>query len=426
MPQGYGCKVGATDELGHQPDDPQPQRLRGPRRSTSPGRSTGSRRPTPARTDIKPANDPLARRRRRAADLPGLRRREGLRHRTATASTSSPTRSRPTRRAPGYEERSNISNAAPVDGPQPAARRSSSAPATCIPGGEHVDLQVARDGPDAGSDRRRRPGRDQAAVPLRRQVLRAGRRGQLGRRDGGDAARLADQPEAGRHGLDQRHLQRQARRRGTSRWGSCRWPGAGPTDPAAKDPFDDAAAVKAMYDEGGVLTHAGCPRTSTRRPARTSTCRTRASCRAGARCRRRASTSAASATCSGGFSAIRGFPHGADAPAGRSTRAQTVTFTNHDALPGEPNTRAGLAQHHLLPAPCNKGSGIGYPLANGPIKFDSGQLGYGTGPSSGVTTGSNVYTTPPLHRRAGRQEATTYTYFCRIHPFMRGSIRVRK
>ena len=28
-------------------------------------------------------------------------------------------------------------------------------------------------------------------------------------------------------------------------------------------------------------------------------------------------------------------------------------------------------------APCNRGSGIGYPLANGPIKFDSGQLGYG-------------------------------------------------
>ena len=26
-------------------------------------------------------------------------------------------------------------------------------------------------------------------------------------------------------------------------------------DPAAKDPFDDAAAVKAMYDEGGILTH---------------------------------------------------------------------------------------------------------------------------------------------------------------------------
>ncbi len=33
----------------------------------------------------------------------------------------------------------------------------------------------------------------------------------------------------------------------------------GHPDPAAKDPFDDAAAVKAMYDEGGVLTHRRLP-----------------------------------------------------------------------------------------------------------------------------------------------------------------------
>ena len=82
--------------------------------------------------------------------------------------------------------------------------------------------------------------------------------------------------------------------------------------------------------------------------------------------------------------------------------------------------RAGLAQRHLLPAPCNRGSGIGYPLAAGPIEFDSGQLGYGTGLSTEVTTGSQpVYTTPPLTK-----PGKTYTYFCRIHPFMRGSIRV--
>ena len=52
--------------------------------------------------------------------------------------------------------------------------------------------------------------------------------------------------------------------------------------------------------------------------------------------------------------------------------------------------------------------------------FSYGQLGYGTGTSSEVTTGSNQFTTPPL-TKAGK----TYTYFCRIHPFMRGSIRVR-
>ena len=43
----------------------------------------------------------------------------------------------------------------------------------------------------------------------------------------------------------------------------------GTADPLAKDPFDDDAAVKAMYDEGGILTHGRLRRTSTRRPATT-------------------------------------------------------------------------------------------------------------------------------------------------------------
>ena len=45
-----------------------------------------------------------------------------------------------------------------------------------------------------------------------------------------------------------------------------------------------------------------------------------------------------------------------------------------------------------------------------------------------MTTGSNVYTTPPLTYQPNRngKKATTFTYFCRIHPLMRGSIRVRK
>ena len=30
-------------------------------------------------------------------------------------------------------------------------------------------------------------------------------------------------------------------------------------DPLAKDPFDDAAAVQAMYDAGGILTHGRLP-----------------------------------------------------------------------------------------------------------------------------------------------------------------------
>ena len=37
-----------------------------------------------------------------------------------------------------------------------------------------------------------------------------------------------------------------------------------------------------------------------------------------------------------------------------------------------------------------------------------------------MTTGSNTYTTPKLPK-----PGKTYTYFCRIHPFMRGSVRVK-
>ena len=99
---------------------------------------------------------------------------------------------------------------------------------------------------------------------------------------------------------------------------------------------------------------------------------------------------------------------------------ETVTFTNLDALPLMADTEQVWHSITSCPAPCNRGSGIGYPLAGGPIKFDSGQLGFGTGTSTEVTTGTNVYTTPPLTK-----PGKTYSYFCRIHPFMRGSVRVK-
>ena len=130
----------------------------------------------------------------------------------------------------------------------------------------------------------------------------------------------------------------------------------------------------------------------------------------------------------GGFTAVRGFPTKLMRPPVIKS-GESVTFTNLDALPGETNEQQAWHSITLCRLPCNRDAGIGYPLANGPIKFDSGQLGYGNGFSSEVTTGSNVYTTPPLPYRAGKNKSkktTTYTYFCRIHPLMRGSIRVRK
>jgi plastocyanin len=64
--------------------------------------------------------------------------------------------------------------------------------------------------------------------------------------------------------------------------------------------------------------------------------------------------------------------------------------------------------------PCNQSTGIAYPLADGDVTFDSGELGDVGPPTAGRTTWSTPADLPP----------GTYTYFCRIHPFMRGAFRV--
>jgi plastocyanin len=96
---------------------------------------------------------------------------------------------------------------------------------------------------------------------------------------------------------------------------------------------------------------------------------------------------------------------------------QTLTFRNYDAVP---RTNA----FHTITAckaPCNASTGIAYPIANGPVTFDSGELGFngnydavGNAPASGRDTWKTPQDLP----------SGTYTYFCRIHPFMRGAFRV--
>jgi plastocyanin len=96
---------------------------------------------------------------------------------------------------------------------------------------------------------------------------------------------------------------------------------------------------------------------------------------------------------------------------------QSITFTNLDALP---TTGAQQSAYHTITsckAPCTGTTGIAYPLANAKRQFDSGELGYGP---HGFTPAANRNTwQTPKSLKAG-----TYTYFCRIHPFMRGSFRV--
>jgi hypothetical protein len=65
--------------------------------------------------------------------------------------------------------------------------------------------------------------------------------------------------------------------------------------------------------------------------------------------------------------------------------------------------------------PCNRRTGIAYPLADADVQFESGTLGSTVPPA----TGRLQWTTP------GNLDPGTYTYFCRIHPFMRGAFRVK-
>lgn len=106
-------------------------------------------------------------------------------------------------------------------------------------------------------------------------------------------------------------------------------------------------------------------------------------------------------------------------------------------------------------APCNRTAGIGYPLADGRTIFDSGELGFGPTLSSRLYSTGNGDTAPitaatPLPAAAERcadvpglvkvvsngcvgaatwktpktLKPALYTYFCRVHPFMRGAFRV--
>lgn len=135
----------------------------------------------------------------------------------------------------------------------------------------------------------------------------------------------------------------------------------------------------------------------------------------------------------------------------RVRQGQRLTFVNRD----EPLT----VRLHTITAcrlPCTRSVGIGYPLADGPFPFDSGELGFGptigealvgAGGASGTVPLTAAVDVPAPKERcadvpglagalAGGCVGTTtfrtprnlppgtYAYFCRVHPFMRGAFRV--
>ena len=69
-------------------------------------------------------------------------------------------------------------------------------------------------------------------------------------------------------------------------------------------------------------------------------------------------------------------------------------------------------------APCNRSTGISYPIPDGEFQFDSGQLGNLGGNAGPPTVGRTTWSTPT------NVPVGTHTYFCRIHPLMRGAFRV--
>jgi hypothetical protein len=103
---------------------------------------------------------------------------------------------------------------------------------------------------------------------------------------------------------------------------------------------------------------------------------------------------------------------------------QSLTFVNDDASPlspGNPLTPslAYMASvFHTVTAcrnPCNLNTGVSYPLANVPGGFDSGELGFGTPAKNDLSWST------PKNLKPG-----TYTFYCRIHPFMRGMFTIIK
>jgi plastocyanin len=93
-------------------------------------------------------------------------------------------------------------------------------------------------------------------------------------------------------------------------------------------------------------------------------------------------------------------------------RGRSLRFVNRDAGRGVMHSITSCR------APCNRSTGIAYPLADGPVRFDSGNLGFG--PPNMTAAAQRASWRTPKRLRPG-----TYTYFCRVHPFMRGAFRVK-
>jgi len=100
-----------------------------------------------------------------------------------------------------------------------------------------------------------------------------------------------------------------------------------------------------------------------------------------------------------------------------------LTFTNFEGA-GIYHTATSCAY------PCLGQTGSAFPLSDGrtstgrPVDFDSSELGYGA-PYVGATS-QRIQWKLPVTTTDGFKPGEKVTYFCRIHPFMRGAFEVKK
>ena len=99
----------------------------------------------------------------------------------------------------------------------------------------------------------------------------------------------------------------------------------------------------------------------------------------------------------------------------------TLDFTNLD----------GAAIYHTVTScgfPCLGPTGTAFPLADGttstgtPVDFDSGELGFGA-PEIGPAK-QTLQWGLPVTQDEGYKAGDVVTYYCRIHPGMRGAFEV--
>jgi plastocyanin len=92
---------------------------------------------------------------------------------------------------------------------------------------------------------------------------------------------------------------------------------------------------------------------------------------------------------------------------------EAITYDNSPDAPLENGIWHTITSCEL---PCNRSTGIAYPLADAEVQFDSGQLSV---ENAGAPTAGRVTWDTPIDLAPG-----TYAYYCRVHPFMRGAFRV--